>query len=268
MTTIPVNQIFPNPEQPRTIFDPLEIESLAQSIKFNNLIQPITVEDTGNGYILVDGERRWRAYRLLGLETIEASIMPMSNHNGHDRLMKALVANIQRSAMGPLDEARAYKKLIDELGSIDAVCEHIGISSTTILLRLKLLNFDLSIQNLYNRKQLPLEWRSVVALSRLPSEDQVRIAMMAATRGANATTLTKLCKNAEKQQGITQPQRAPKIIKQPKSGEHYSALLMVNLVPDNLVEPVGDTCKTCPLYDMASNITCRECPMVSLLRRL
>ena len=106
-TFIAINRIFPNPDQPRTVFDQEELEGLAQSIKENGLIQPIVVEQAGDCFILVDGERRWRACQLAGLVHIEAVIRPASNHNGIQRLTHALVANIQRSSMGAIDEAHA-----------------------------------------------------------------------------------------------------------------------------------------------------------------
>jgi ParB family chromosome partitioning protein len=110
MTTILISRVLPNPEQPRRRFDPGSLRELADSIKVNGLIQPIVVEDAGDGsYILIDGERRLRACKLINRTEIEAFINPPSNHNGEERLRKALVANIQRTDLNPIEEAQAYQ---------------------------------------------------------------------------------------------------------------------------------------------------------------
>lgn len=116
MTLIAIDQIVPNPEQPRTLFDEGELQLLAQSITANGLIQPIVVEPAGDGYILVDGERRLRACQSIGWTEIEAHVRAATNHGGQERLAHALVANIQRAGMGPVDEALAYRKLVKKWG--------------------------------------------------------------------------------------------------------------------------------------------------------
>ena len=125
---IPINKIRPNPRQPRTIFDAAELEQLAQSIRENGIIQPIVVEQDGEWFTLIAGERRWRAAKLAGLTEMEATVRARSNHRGTQRLAHALIENVQRSAMGPVDEARAYQELVDELGSADAVAKKVGQS--------------------------------------------------------------------------------------------------------------------------------------------
>src|ERR1700690_145444 len=121
MTNIPVSKILPNPDQPRTIFDEKKLAGLAQSIKENGLVQPVVVEQVGEEYILVDGERRWRGVKMLGRGTIEATMRKASNHKGNERLTLALVANVQRSNMGPVDEGKAYEKLYKQLGTLQKV---------------------------------------------------------------------------------------------------------------------------------------------------
>ncbi len=126
---IPINKIRPNPRQPRTIFDADELQELAQSIRENGIIQPIVVEQDKDGYTLVAGERRWRAAKIAGMKEIEAVVRPPSNHRGSQRLAHALIENVQRSAMGPVDEARAYQELVNELGTADAVAKKVGVST-------------------------------------------------------------------------------------------------------------------------------------------
>ena len=101
---VPVQSVLPNPDQPRTIFDQAELEGLAQSIRETGLIQPIVVEQAGDQYILVDGERRWRAHQLAGLTEIEVVVKPSTNHNGAERLTRALVARRPERDTGREDQ--------------------------------------------------------------------------------------------------------------------------------------------------------------------
>ncbi|HJN91762.1 MAG TPA: ParB/RepB/Spo0J family partition protein, partial [Dehalococcoidia bacterium] len=110
--TIPVGAIQPNPDQPRQFFDPSGLEELAASIRENGVLQPILVYATEpDTYCLIAGERRWRAAQLAGLTEVPALITDISDKN---RLTLALVENIQRQDLSPLEEAHAYRRLIDE----------------------------------------------------------------------------------------------------------------------------------------------------------
>lgn len=269
-----VSKVYPNPEQPRTIFTEDEMAALTQSIKANGLVQPITVESTGDGYILVDGERRWRAHRILGLETIEAHIRPETNHNGRERLMHAMVANIQRSGMGPVDEANAYKRLVDEMGSITVVAEHVGIVKSAISLRLRILDLDEGIQRLFNIGALPLDNVAVYGLFRLPEDARMKVAMTAATRHATGALLRKLIRQAEKEieSGVVTNQRP---VKEPRVRVthlgHFNAMALISdegRIDREMRRKVEETCVECPLYSDAGPRTCRECPMVAFLKKM
>ncbi len=198
---IRVDQILPNPEQPRTIFDEYELHSLAQSIKETGLIQPIIMEAEGDQYILIDGERRLRAAKILELPDIEAVVRQPAKSNGKERLTQALVANIQRSQMGYVDEAKAYQILLDELGSIEAVCDKTGMSTATISGRLALLEFAPLVQKMYNLKKLPFDLSLLAALKRLGPEDQETVASHAATRGLRTTSILRAITKMIKQRG-------------------------------------------------------------------
>lgn len=265
---IPIDSILPNPDQPRTIFNQNELEELSQSIHENGLIQPVVVEQAGNAYILIDGERRWRACKLAGLEQIEAVIRPSSNHNGIERLTKALVANVQRSDMGPVDEARAYQRLIDKYGTAEMVAEKVGVSEGTVSMRLALLEFPEAVQKLYNLKRLPLHGTVLAALKRLKPEQQIRICTMAATRGWTSSSMIRLM--AKERKGIpayVTQKRGPK--QHVKISGKFDALSLVN---KNLSLPIKEatltTCKACSLYEEASPVICKECPLPEFLRRL
>ena len=121
---VPVSAISPNPEQPRRSFDPGELRELADSIAAHGVLQPVLVVQSDSGYVLIAGERRWRAATLLGQQTIPAVVRTA---NEQERLELALVENIQRSDLNALEEARAYRHLIDEFGlTQERVAERVG----------------------------------------------------------------------------------------------------------------------------------------------
>ena len=134
METIRIDLILPNPEQPRVDFPAEELQGLAASIQANGLIQPIVVEEVEQGYILHDGERRLRACKALGWAEIAAVVVPPLNGTAaHDRLMRALVANVQRQDLNPVEEARAYARLRDEHGlSGQEIADRVGVHRTTV----------------------------------------------------------------------------------------------------------------------------------------
>jgi ParB/RepB/Spo0J family partition protein len=150
---IPVDQIVPNPEQPRQNFDQDGLKELAQSIREVGVIQPITVEisEDGQTYILHDGERRWRAAQIAGLEEIPAEIVePLGDDvSRRDRLTRALVANVQREDLSPLEVARAYQRLHDEMGLTDqAIADRVGKSRSAVANARRLLELPEEVQSL------------------------------------------------------------------------------------------------------------------------
>ena len=110
---LPVLSIRPNPRQPRTVFDEDALEELVGSIKEIGVLQPIVVRDVGDGYELIMGERRWRATQLAGLTTVPAIIRDTDDA---DLLRDALLENLHRSNLNPLEEAAAYQQLLDDFG--------------------------------------------------------------------------------------------------------------------------------------------------------
>jgi ParB family chromosome partitioning protein len=133
-----VNAITPNPKQPRTIMDEAALGELADSIREHGILQPLIVTRSGQGYVLVAGERRWRAAKLAGLATVPALVKETSPQQ---MLELALVENIQRQDLGPLEEATAYKQLIEELGLTQEEAAHrVGKSRSAVANSLRLLN--------------------------------------------------------------------------------------------------------------------------------
>ncbi len=143
-TEIPLDRIAPNPYQPRTVVDEDSLAELAASIAVHGVLQPILVTETIDGYRLVAGERRVRASRLAGLERIPAVVRELADH---DQLELALVENIQREDLDPLEEARAYRQLLDEFGyTQEQLAKRMGKARPTIANSLRLLELDTEVQ--------------------------------------------------------------------------------------------------------------------------
>src|SRR5262245_59024379 len=110
---LPIDRIEPNPLQPRKSFDGAALDELARSVKASGVIQPVVVRRAGDGYQLIAGERRWRAARQAGLERIPAIVREATDV---ESLELALVENLLRADLNPLEEAEAYQRLIAEFG--------------------------------------------------------------------------------------------------------------------------------------------------------
>jgi len=135
---VPVASIAANPAQPRRSFDPDELSDLAASIAEHGVLQPILLVQEGATYVLIAGERRLRAARMAGLETIPAVVRTA---NDQERLALALVENIQRSDLNALDVVRGYRQLIDEFGlTQEQVARQVGRSRPAIANSLRILD--------------------------------------------------------------------------------------------------------------------------------
>jgi ParB family chromosome partitioning protein len=141
---VPLVRIAPNPHQPRRHMDDAGLEELAASIREHGVLQPVLVTETLDGYQLIAGERRVRASRLAGLERIPALVRQLADR---DQLEVALVENVQRADLDPIDEALAYRQLIDEFGlTQERVAERVGKARATIANTLRLLDLHPDIQ--------------------------------------------------------------------------------------------------------------------------
>lgn len=136
-TEVDIDLIDPNPEQPRTRFSDSALDELARSIESNGIVQPIVVRKNGKRYQIVAGERRWRAAQRAGLRRIPVTIREISD----DRLLEvALIENIQRQELNPVEEARAYRKLIENVGlTQEQVSERVGKERSLVATMLRLL---------------------------------------------------------------------------------------------------------------------------------
>jgi ParB family chromosome partitioning protein len=141
---VPLSRVAPNPHQPRRRMDDAGLEELAASIREHGVLQPVLVTETLDGYQLIAGERRVRAARLAGLDHIPALIRQLADR---EQLEVALVENVQRADLDPIDEALAYRQLIDEFGlSQDHVAERVGKARSTVANTLRLLDLHPDVQ--------------------------------------------------------------------------------------------------------------------------
>ncbi|HJQ76006.1 MAG TPA: ParB/RepB/Spo0J family partition protein [Acidimicrobiia bacterium] len=150
---IPVDGIKPNPDQPRSHFDEDSLQELADSITEVGVLQPVVVsrDDAGNHY-LIAGERRWRAARRAGLETIPAVVR---GRTGKTTLAEALVENLQRQDLTPLEEAHAYRQLLENTGmSQDEVAKRVGKSRPAVSNTLRLLQLPGTVQAMIDSGRL------------------------------------------------------------------------------------------------------------------
>jgi ParB family chromosome partitioning protein len=146
VTPIPVDRIAPNPRQPRAHFDPGELAELAASIREHGVIQPliVTYEEQNDQFVLVAGERRWLAARQAGLQSVPALVREASDQQ---RLELALIENVQRADLGPLEAAEAYRQLVEDFGlSHEEVSTRVGKSRVAITNTMRLLKLPQSVQ--------------------------------------------------------------------------------------------------------------------------
>jgi ParB family transcriptional regulator, chromosome partitioning protein len=147
-----IDSIVPGPMQPRTQFDDESLSQLADSIKAHGIVQPIVVRRLGDHYELVAGERRWRAAKLAGLTKIPAVVKDIADNN---LLEVALIENVQREDLNPIEEAQAYSKLIETVGlTQEALAERVGRDRSYITNYLRLLRLPEDIQRLVMEKRI------------------------------------------------------------------------------------------------------------------
>lgn len=141
---VPLGQIIPNPKQPRQVFDEDELAELVHSIREFGLLQPIVVRDTKDGFELIMGERRWRAASKAGLKHIPAIVRETSDE---DMLRDALLENIHRVQLNPLEEAAAYEQLLKEFGvTQEQLADKLGRSRPVITNAIRLLRLPVDVQ--------------------------------------------------------------------------------------------------------------------------
>jgi ParB family transcriptional regulator, chromosome partitioning protein len=143
---VPANAIAPNPKQPRSRFDDDTLKELAASIREVGILQPIVVRRTGQGYEVVTGERRLRAAKLAGLATVP---VVLRDSDDADLLREALIENIHREDLNPIELGEAFRQLLDELGlKQEELADRVGVSRSHIANTIRLLALPLEVQQL------------------------------------------------------------------------------------------------------------------------
>ena len=144
MAHIPIQEIIPNPTQPRTQFDDEALKELADSIKQLGVIQPITVKKQGDKYIIISGERRWRASQMVGISELPAYIREVDDENLH---AMALVENIQRQDLNAIEIALGMQRLIEECNlTQEAMADKVGKKRSTVSNYMRLLSLPSEVQ--------------------------------------------------------------------------------------------------------------------------
>lgn len=170
---IPVSSIRANPFQPRMDFDEIKLQELAESIKVHGLIQPITARHVGqNRYELISGERRLRACKMAGIDTIPAYIREV---NDEDVIAMALVENVQREQLNPIEIALGYQRLIEECElTQEVVAQRVGKNRTTVTNMLRLLNLPPFIQSALQKNQISIgHARALITIENLRYQEQI-----------------------------------------------------------------------------------------------
>lgn len=200
--SIPVNQIVPNPLQPRAVFDQAHLQELADSIRVNGIIQPLIVRRKASGYELIAGERRLRAARLAGLATVPAVVQDLTD----DRLLEvALIENIQREDLNPIETAEAFERLAQQLQlSHEEIARRTGKERSTITNTLRLLRLPPEVQILLAERRLSMGHAR--ALLGLPTaDDQIQLANRAVAQGHSVRQVERTVSHLTSQKTTAEP---------------------------------------------------------------
>ena len=185
-----VDAIVPNRYQPRQTFSPQELAELAASLKQSGLLQPVLVRRKGDGmYELISGERRWRAAREAGMATIQAVVR---NCSDEESILLALVENLQREDLNPMEMARAYQRMMNEFGlTQDIIAQRVGCERSSIANMVRLMNLPIDVQQLIESGQLSAGHAKVI-LGMASLAEQVRIAQLVVARNLSVRETEKI----------------------------------------------------------------------------
>ena len=298
LAQVPVDRIVPNPYQPRMTFDEARLRELAGSIRQHGIVQPLVLSTNGKQYILVAGERRWRAAKLAGLKTVPAYIR--DHDDARTLTILALVENSDREDLNPIEEAQAYRRLMDEFEmSVDDIAQMRNCHPRTIESRLIWLQLEPEIRALVARGELPCDARVADALLSIP--DQVARAKLAARmtrKGVRIKSILVACEKLVEQLNVrASGNRDPALrlahkrarqaagppddtslswdsIRSAASQSCQACEIRATVLRNRVAEPAwtliahasSDTCRECNVRDVAG--ACDGCPQVELLRRI
>lgn len=189
-----VDSIVPNRYQPRQSFPSQELAELTASLKQSGLLQPILVRRKGDGiYELISGERRWRAAKQAGLETIQAVIR---NCGDEESVVLALVENLQREDLNPMEMARTYHRMMNEFGlTQDIIAQRVGCERSSVANVVRLMHFPSEIQQLIETNQLSMGHAKVI-LGLSDQNEQLRIAHLVVAKSLSVRETEKVIESS------------------------------------------------------------------------
>ena len=204
-----INDVEPNSQQPRKVFDQEKLEALAESIRTHGVVQPIIVRKEEDRYILVAGERRWRASKLAGLKTIPVIVKDLSSK---ENMEIALIENLQREDLNPIEEAEAYQKLLnDHEMTQEDVAKVVGKSRAAIANSVRLLNLSSEIRNMLIDGRLTSgHARTLVTISDEDRRD--KLAAEIVEKSLNVREAEKLSSKEEKKPSVKNKDKTSKTI--------------------------------------------------------
>ena len=209
---LPIHKVEPNPGQPRQDFDPEELQSLADSIAIHGVVQPLTVREVSNGYYqIIAGERRWRAARIAELKEIPAVIVEADDK----KVMElALIENLQRQDLNPVEEALGYQALMQDHGlTQEDAAKRVGKSRPAVANALRLLNLTDKVLEMVRKGELSAgHARAILSLKTQKMQEQA--AQKIAALGLSVRQAELLCKNMAKE---------PVPVKEPTLAVNYVA---------------------------------------------
>ena len=193
---LPLHKVEPNPDQPRQDFDEEQLQALADSISVHGVMQPLAVRQVKDGYYqIIAGERRWRAARLAGLREIPAVIMEVDDKT---TMELALIENLQRQDLNPVEEALGYRSLMEEYGlTQDETATRVGKSRPAVANALRLLTLDQKVLEMVRQGTLSAGHARAVLSVKSP-QLQLELANKIVNLGLSVRQAELLCKNAEK----------------------------------------------------------------------
>jgi len=204
---VPLSRVVPNPHQPRHHWDDADLEDLAASIREHGVLQPVLVTETIDGYQLIAGERRVRAARLAGLDRSPALVRQVADR---DQLEVALVENVQRSDLDPIDEALAYRQLIDEFGlTQERVAERVGKARATIANTLRLLDLHAAVQAAIAAGRITEGHGR--ALGGLPVDGQAQVLATVVGQGLSVRQAEELVRRLREPRATREPAAKPRL---------------------------------------------------------
>lgn len=192
---IEIGLIDRNPDQPRTIFDEVALQELASSIKVHGVIQPIIVKEVQGRYVIIAGERRWRASRLAGLKTIPCVI---KNYTEQEISEIAIIENLQREDLNPIESAKAIKNLIQQYSlTQDEVADKIGKSRPAVANTLRLLSLPEQIITLVEQNKLSAgHARTLLGIESAAKQKEIAVAII--EKGLTVRDVENIIKNLNK----------------------------------------------------------------------